>query len=232
MATSPKKRATAPKAHPSELIRAPQLPRQIDDGYGDALHRRDIAYKAAFSKIVVRGANLSATSAEKVAFDVVLFDGVELSDTNFDELDLTDSRLETCAISNALWHKSSLNRVEIVGSRGQGLQLNESFLRHVVFDNCSLAYAQFRVARFEHVKFVNCNLRGADFSQADLRGVAFTDCELREADFSYSKLEGTDLRTSTLDNIRVGAESLKGVIVEPMQAAYLCKIMGLDVRWE
>lgn len=232
MPPQPRKRAQSPTAHPSELIRRPDLPPHDETDESETVSRREMVNKAYLTQRVIRDADFSKLAADRVFFDSAFWSHVNLSETEFDSLDLADVRFEVCDLSNGIWHQASLNRVEIVACRSWGVQLNESTLRHVVFEDCNLTYAQFRASKFEHVKFVNCNLQGADFSQSDLRGVAFTGCELRAAEFASSKLKGADLRKSTLDNIKASAESLQGAIVEPMQAAYLARIMGLDVRYE
>ena len=96
---------------------------------------------------------------------------------------------------------------------------------------CTGRMLQFRFGRLKFARFEDCDLRDSDFQGTDLSGVIFSDCDLRNAEFSQTTLVGTDLTTSRIDGIRVNQESVKGLIVEPQQAAHLAALFGVDVRW-
>ena len=92
--------------------------------------------------------------------------------------------------------------------------------------------ALLRFARCTAVRFEKCDLRNADFQGADLSGVLFVKCNLSDAQFSATTLKGTDLRGSTIENLRVGIKELPGAIVDPFQAAYIAGVLGLVVKLE
>ena len=89
-----------------------------------------------------------------------------------------------------------------------------------------------RHARWKRAHFEGCDLSGADWNGADARGLVFQDCDLRGADFNFCQLQGADWRGCQTENISIDAPSLRGLIVEPMQAAQLARVLGLDVRWD
>ena len=144
---------------------------------------------------------------------------------------LTDVRWDECDLSNFAGHEMDVRRGEFIGSKMVGFAANESHFCDVVFRNCVLLHAQLRCGRFERVRFDDCVLRGADFSQSDLRGIIFAGCDLRESDFSGAQLRGADIRGSQVEGLRLSIEAAQGLIIEPMQAAFLATNMGLDVRW-
>ncbi|HRW47025.1 MAG TPA: pentapeptide repeat-containing protein, partial [Caldilinea sp.] len=79
-------------------------------------------------------------------------------------------------------------------------------------------------------RFDRCDLSGADLQATDLTGARFARCKLDEVEFSQAVLSGADLRTSTIERMRVGITELHGAIVDPFQASYLAGIMGLVIK--
>jgi uncharacterized protein YjbI with pentapeptide repeats len=239
----PTVRRAAAKPHPSTCIDPPRLPLA---GFADGAQRTagdqlaadwaaapaELTDRCSFADTIVSDRSYTGQEAERVIADRVCFRNVDFSGTILPRMELIDVRFEACDLSNASWPGADFTRVELVECRLSGLKLIEADLRHVKVAHCNAAFAAWRVARFKHVRFDECLLSEADFSEADLRGVAFARCNLSAADFSSTQLVGCDLRTSTLDGLRVGAASLRGAIVEPLQAAWRAVNLGLDVRWE
>jgi len=48
---------------------------------------------------------------------------------------------------------------------------------------------------------------------------------------SQTNLEGADLTSSNIDGLKINQDALKGMVVEPLQAAYLASLFGLNVQW-
>lgn len=154
-----------------------------------------------------------------------------LARTRIQNLDLDRVEIDSCDVANAIWEECRLDKVRMNECRLTGIGLAKSLIKESVFQSCQAAYADFRFVKFKKTKFIECELKGADFQQADLRNVVFENCCLNEAQFSFAKLEGTDFRGSTIENLRVGIEHLRGAIVDATQAAYLAGLMGLRVMW-
>jgi uncharacterized protein YjbI with pentapeptide repeats len=166
-----------------------------------------------YSNLSATKFNLSNQTAARVKFD-----GVDL-------------RFTQCDLANADWHGAKLRRVELIECRMIGFTVTEGKLQDCVFTNCNASYMRSRFAALRAVHFGDCNLRDADFQGADLSGVDFTRCDLRNAQMSGAKLKGTSLRGSNIDGLIVNGQDLEGVIVDPMQAAYLAPLLGLKVVW-
>lgn len=152
--------------------------------------------------------------------------------TRFDAPRLIDAHLTGCILANAQWERPTWQRCAFEECQLIGFDAPDARLQDVTFTNCKAQYAKFRFGRFQRVRFAQCDLRNSDFQGTDLSGVIFHKCDLSDAQFSGTTLKGTDLRGSTLENLRVGIAELPGAIVEPVQAAYLAGVLGLVVRNE
>ena len=63
-----------------------------------------------------------------------------------------------------------------------------------------------------------------------IKHIEFNDCDLTRATIFRTPLKGLDMTTCTLDGLMVNLPDLRGMIVTPLQAAELAKLLGLVVR--
>jgi uncharacterized protein YjbI with pentapeptide repeats len=141
-----------------------------------------------------------------------------------------DSVLVRCDISACKMFDAGILRSELLGCRATGLQLGESTIKDVSFQNCKLNMVSFRKCKLTRVVFENCILDDADFNDAVLTDVLFTKCELNRTEFSGSKSFRVDMTRSSLLTIR-GVKSLRNVRISSEQmmdlAPLLCAEIGL-----
>ncbi len=175
--------------------------------------------------------NFSSQSTDHTIFDQCRLEQVNFSSTELDDFELNDVELQECDLANATWRKVMIYRTTIQACRAVGLNVNEAYFKDVIIRDTNLMLAQFRFSEFKSVRFENCNFKGADFQNADLRGVVFENCDLSESEISFANLKNTDIRGCEIKQIRANGESLKGLIVEPFQAAYFAGLLGLNVKW-
>jgi len=173
----------------------------------------------------------SGAAIDHTVFDQCRVRETRLSATVFDDFELNDVECIECDLANAAWNKAIIYRTEFQACRAVGFNVNEAFIKDVVFRDMNLMLAQFRFAEFKAVRFENCNLKGADFQNADLRGVVFAECDLSEAELSFANLKNADIRGCEIKDTRANSQSLQGLIVEPFQAAYFARLLGLQVKW-
>jgi uncharacterized protein YjbI with pentapeptide repeats len=185
---------------------------------------------ATLSKAALHGVDWSGVQAEDVALEQVAGRRVLLSGTKLAQLQLVDSRLETCDLAAAEWPKSFLRRVELLGCRMVGAKLEHASLEDVVLKDCIVDYGLFWEASFKAARFERCSLREASFAGANLSGVVFAGCDLTRADLRNTKLAGADFRGSTLDGLQVGIKDLQGAIIDPTQAVHLASLLGMTVQ--
>lgn len=165
-------------------------------------------------------------------FDTCKVEQCNLVGSNAPTMHLWDSILVRSDLSANKLFDSGWLRSELLGCRCTGLQLGESNLKDVSFQNCKLNMVSFRKCNLERVVFENCILDDADFNGAKLTDVTFIRCEMNKTDFSGVTCTRVDLTQTTIDSIR-GVTSLHGVRILPEQtislAPLLCADLGIQI---
>lgn len=167
---------------------------------------------------------------EGIKIDTGYLEGILMTGSKLDKLRLmdvkiVDSNLSNVACTNGNWLRTVLNDCKLTG-----LQLTESQLEDVLFENCNAQYMQMRFSNVQRVVFRRCDLKGADFEGTDFSGCELVSCDLSECEFSGCRMMGADLRGSNLEGAHLGPEVIKGAIVNTSQAMYLAGLMGIDIR--
>lgn len=143
-------------------------------------------------------------------------------------LRIWDSILVRCDLSASKFFSAGLLRSEFLGCRMTGIQLGESTVKDVVFQNCKLNMVSFRKCKLERAIFENCILDDADFNNAHLIDVTFINCEMRGTDFSGATCTRVDLTKTDVGELR-GVKSLKGARVLPEQTISLTPLLCAEL---
>jgi len=182
------------------------------------------------SELLIANRDFSNASGSGLQLSSCVLESVQLPGSSAPSVRLRDVSFSRCDLANANWRGLEAIRVEFRDCRLTGLQAHESDLQDLLAENSAARFLQLRFARLRRCEFINCDLEEADFTGSDLSGAIFRNCNLKRADLSSARLEGADLRGSALDGLRVRAEDLRGVVVEPAQALVLAPLFGLVIR--
>ena len=63
-----------------------------------------------------------------------------------------------------------------------------------------------------------------------LKQAEFADCDLTRATIHMTAMKGVDLRTCRLDGLNIGIQDMRGMVVTPLQASELARLLGLVIR--
>jgi uncharacterized protein YjbI with pentapeptide repeats len=162
-----------------------------------------------FATVGLLRTSLARAHLLRAAFQDVVGRACDLSASSLDEPTLTRVEFYECTLVGARWSDGRFTDVRFIG--------------------CQLDLVSFWAAQSTRVSFERCRLREADFHGANLSGVKFIECDLTSANWAETKLEGTDVSTSDIGGIKVGASSLAGLVVNREQAVELAKVFGLVV---
>ena len=143
---------------------------------------------------------------------------------------LDDVWCAACDFANADWTAGVLRRVDARDCRFTGANLSECHLADCRLTGCRLGQLAAHAAVFSRCLFDRCDLREADFDGADLRGAVFRHCDLRHARLARARLDGTDVRGSDLAGLSADPARLRGLVIDPSQAADLIATAGVVVR--
>jgi uncharacterized protein YjbI with pentapeptide repeats len=176
----------------------------------------------------LRDLDLSGQEAGSCRFVECRLEWVNLSETRLPGLRLAECELIGIEAVVARWRGIDARDVTFRRSGMSGLQVEEGTFRDVRFESAKLDLASFRHARLEDVTFADCSMPEADFYGARLRAVRFEGCDLTRATFDQARVEDTDLRGSTLIDLR-GLAGLSGATVDPTQLVELAPALAHTV---
>ncbi len=174
---------------------------------------------------------LLSPRGQAASIEGCIWRSITLSDPKAQRLHLRDVRVDTSDLANMDMTGAALERVEFLATRLTGALCSETRWKSVLFQECKLDFALFRMASFEQCVFEKCNLAEADFYGANLTGAIFRGCDLSRADISHATLSDADLRDCRLDGMRGTPDALDGLIISPDQAAMLITLFGVRVEW-
>ncbi|HEY3330891.1 MAG TPA: pentapeptide repeat-containing protein [Capsulimonadaceae bacterium] len=177
----------------------------------------------------VRECSASRKEARHVVVEGSVFELVDLTETRYEKLDLSDVSLRKCDLANVAWDEFEARRVVFEGCRLLGAKFIEGVFKDVRFNDCHAQFAQMRYGTLAGAWFSACDLRDADFSGADLTGATFEECNLTGASFLNAKCGGVDIRSSSMERLQIGPTELRGLVVTPIQAIQLAAVFGLRV---
>lgn len=150
-------------------------------------------------------AELSGVAAEGQGFDLTGCTELELSNSSFTdvefgeaseaELTVADCRFEKCDLSGIRF--ASIRRSTFVGCKFLGTDFSSGKLGDVTFDQCTLRFANMRMARLARVAFTECSIDDLDMFDAVVEDLDFTKSRITKLGVDRLKAERVDLRYAT-----------------------------------
>lgn len=157
----------------------------------------------------------------------------DLSQTMIENLKVQDCIIEDCNLTASVFTESNWHTAHMLKARASGIKLQSSVIKNVLFKNCKLDFANFRLARLENVIFEDCVINELDFYNAVLKNVDFVNSAVEDVEFSEAKLQNVNLTRSQIISIK-GLRGLKGAAVSQVQLIqllpYLAHQIGLIIK--
>ncbi len=187
--------------------------------------------ESELSGVLIRGGAMQDAVLDRAEIKECCFDKVRLTSCDASKIYLKKSSFIGCDLSNTRLNDGKLTEVVFEDCKLVGVGFNECALDTIVFKNCLMNLSQFSAVTAKKLTFINCQLEQAYFDQAKMPGSKLLDCNLNKADFSQAVIIKSDMRRSTIEGIRVSPSQLGNVIVNPDQALYLARLMGLQIEF-
>ena len=163
------------------------------------------------------------------------YDGLDLSEADFAERDLSDAKFTGCTLTDAQISAAILQGARFTDCKftrcrfahadlreatfvrcnfadpdsHSGVQIAFSQLDQATFDACDLSFADFSRTSAWAVKFQETNLRGARFHRADFTRVLSAKTAHTAATFARCNLELADLSDAVLRTCDLSGSSLR-----------------------
>lgn len=179
--------------------------------------------------VMINDADISGFKIKNLALSEVNASDVNFSQAVLEQTNFIDCIFKRCEFTAAVLASASWQRIAINNGRFSGLQIYNSVLKDVIFEDCKMNLVNFRNSKLKDLQFKNCDLTEADFYDAQLQNVSFENCTLFKTEFSGAALKKVDLRTSDISNI-FGVGSLGGAIIDSAQLMNLAPVLALQYK--
>jgi uncharacterized protein YjbI with pentapeptide repeats len=207
------------------LLLAPNLPPNLPLSQMNQFHDEDNVELS-----LIQDCTIEVQSAENLKINQVVFKNVVFKNVHWPGVKLTDTVFEQCDLSNIDFSQCNMDRVKLINCKLVGINMAESSLRNIVIDNCNATYAVLRYLKCKRGSFRNTSFVEADIYSATLTDLSFTCCNLDRVQFSGTNLAGIDLSTCQFYQLALTPDDLRGCIIDAAQAIALANIFGVVIK--
>ncbi len=214
-------------------IKAPRLPQTLVPVEDIGPIWQEAAYNdGEISGFHFKNLDLGGYDFTGMRFSMVLFENCRLVGAFLDKASFWDAVFKHCDLSNSSINEGYFNRCSWQSCKWLGAGFLEAHLQQLTAEACNLQYANFDEAAFLDVRLVSSDFSQAVFSSCQLKNFQAQDCRFLGANFFRTALRGVDFSENELEGIIVSerAEELQGMVVNPIQAAELAKLLGIVIK--
>ena len=182
--------------------------------------------------LLLRGADLTGEDLDGLTLRCCILENCRLTGAGLRRAAFTDCLFRQCDLSGAQWYDGSLLRCRWEGVKALGCNLSGARIRDFDCAGCRLDGLRLDGAGLEYVRVSASSLAGANLSGLRWRSLSLEDADLSGACVTGASLRGLDLRRCRISGLTAGdsLRELRGAIVDPIQAAELARLLGLDIR--
>jgi uncharacterized protein YjbI with pentapeptide repeats len=159
-----------------------------------------------------------------------IFDRVSFANCEIGSLNLVDTRLIGCDLSNAMLRRFYATRVEFLDCKFIGMNAFGCRWDDVLLDHCDARFAQLGEGRLRRCELRSSQFREAGLVRVTLEATKLIDVVLRQADLAETRLAGVDLSACDIEGITLRVEDLRGAIVSAPQAMELARLLEVVIK--
>jgi uncharacterized protein YjbI with pentapeptide repeats len=160
----------------------------------------------------------------------LVFDRVSFANCEIGSLNLVDTRLVGCDLSNSMLRRFEATRVEFLDCKLIGMNAFGCRWDDVLIDHCDSRFAQLGEGRLRRCELRSSQLREAGLVRVTLEATKLIDVVLRQADLAETRLAGVDLSACDIEGITLRVEDLRGAIVSAAQAMELARLLEVVIK--
>ena len=168
--------------------------------------------------------NLHAEKNES-EMGVIYAVGADLSNRNFDNLNLQNAIFDRADLSNTSFKNANIDDARFAFAN----LANSNLLDRTDLSNINFAYADLSNTNLKGKDLTGAILRGVDLSEHDLTGTNLIDATLSDAKFSSTNLKGKDLSGAKLRAVDLSGHDLTGANLSDT-FLYRADLSGIDLR--
>ena len=123
-----------------------------------------------------------------------------------------------------------LTRVVFHNCKMNGMTFINTIIHDVTIDNCLFKYTNFSYTSINNLEIIKSNMEDGRFLNVKCKNLLLSDDNLNNMEIIDSNLDNTDLSTCNIANIKFDVKSLKGIVIDSMQAGYLVGNLGVIIK--
>ena len=140
-----------------------------------------------------------------------------------------DCLFDHADLASATWINGRIVRAKFLECRLTGVDLRMSELRDVAFEQCKMPDALLSESTLTRVRFDRCQLKNLDLAGAMIESLALHNCDIGSLRLDGARITLLDLRGSNIDGISIDVESLRGIVIDPLQSPAIAQALGVRV---
>lgn len=152
-----------------------------------------------------------------------------ITDTTFDHCYFTDVLFDHCDFSNAKFEESLIKKCSFKSCKTLGMQVNNSILDHVTYEECMMSYSSFYHTQIKEVHYYSSQLNESFFTNCQIKA-SFSESDLTMTEIDHTSFKGIDLSSALISGIRITPYDLKGAIIGADQAIDLVPLLGVILK--
>ncbi len=111
-----------------------------------------------------------------------------------------------------------------------GTSFIDSSLYDIQFHDCLTQYLNFSGAKMNRILFKNSDIKEATFMENSIQNMEVENTKFPKTEFIKTSLKGIDFSSCDIESSKFDAFSLQGIIINPFQAPYLIRMLGVVVK--
>lgn len=184
----------------------------------------EMIYDSHFKDIIV------SSIYRNIKIDGCTFTNCKFTNLDLEQIEWIDVVFDHCEFDCVFLSGFTLCRVHFIGCRVSGLEMTNALIQDVLFQSTKGNYCNFSGSKIKDCAFTQSDFSFSSFVHCDWMHSSFDYCNLDDSEWLNTPLKGIDFSTSSISNILVSNDLLKGVIVNERQALEFVRILGIVIK--
>ncbi len=166
----------------------------------------------------------------RIVFDTCVFDKCTLTNNTFLRSEFIDCKFQNCDLSNNTFTDSTFIRNEFTNCKFIGSHFVESYIDNTLIKDSICEYLDVANNKIKIFEIHNTDLTFSSWFENKIDGIYFKNNNISNSTFFKTKMKDLDISTCDIEKLRIDHESIRDMIISPLQAETFCHLLGLKVK--
>lgn len=179
---------------------------------------------------ILKEKTLSNQENIRIIFDTCIFEKCTFTNNTFLRSEFIDCKFLNCDLSNNSFTDSTFIRNEFTNCKFIGSHFVESYIDNTLIEDSVCEYIDIANNKIKVLEVHNSDFTFSSWFENKIEGIAFKNNKLQNTTFFKSNMKDLDISSCDIEKLRIDQESIKGMIISPLQAEAFCHLLGLKVQ--